>query len=185
MGRRFPREELFYFYSTTPVTAKDGGWGQEKKTQDVKRGKRKEKSSKILREWKDSDSACLLKVWGCNGFQMCTTSFIFSKGHKTFRLRGIQTTAGIHRLKIHNRVLFIPCLLVLQVSCVLHPDRPLFILIKPFIFWFHACLSCWCSLSRNAVMVARSWAGVVFPQFPVQTLGELPGTETCLGNFSL
>lgn len=74
--------------------------------------------------------------------------------------------------------MFIPCLLILQVLCVLHPDGPLFILIKPFFFlffsppYFSAGMLMfshweWCNGCKEL-----RW-GLVFSIFPVQTLGEL------------
>ncbi len=44
---------------------------------------------------------------------------------------------------------------------------------SPFVFGFHTFLHCWCFLFGSAAVGARSWAGVVFSLFPVQTLGEL------------
>lgn len=86
-----------------PCNCKRHSTGLLTKERNVKGKKvKKQKCSRILRERKES-SDCLLGVWGSNDFQMCGMSFVFSKEYKTFPLRGIQTTAGIHRLKIHNR----------------------------------------------------------------------------------
>lgn len=67
---------------------KDNGWDAWKKKEKKEEKMQSEKCSKVPTERKES-SDCLLKVRGSNGFQMCTTSFVFSKEHKTFLLRGI------------------------------------------------------------------------------------------------
>lgn len=107
---------------------------------------------------------------------MCATSFVFSKEHKTFPLRGIQTTAGIHRLKIHSTAVRTKCLS--QVcSCYQY-----------YVFYINtqACIVFYISFNFFLVsffslilmfslweLGAKGWAGAVFSLFPVQTLGEL------------
>lgn len=104
---------------------------------------------------------------------MCATSFVFSKEHKTFSLRGIQTATGIHRLTIFNRSYNLTFIAdVHSWLCVLYPDSP-GVFKSSFMFRFHAFLlslglSLWDCCNEH-----KRLGGVVCSLFPVQTFGEL------------